>query len=111
MTLFALAAYPLGGAGFALLVAASPLGQLPYKPFACRTCLSGWGGALTWAVLQAAQANPMLPWWQMGAHVILAMLLATGGAHLILRTSTPPAATTLVLPPAFDADGDGISDA
>lgn len=31
------------GAGFALIIRTSPLGAIDKKPFACRTCLSGWG--------------------------------------------------------------------
>ena len=39
------------GFGFRCLVVASPLGVLPYKPFDCDTCLSGWGSILGAAIV------------------------------------------------------------
>jgi hypothetical protein len=85
------------GVGFAVLVQASPLGSIPYKPFACRTCLSGWGGifASGWLLEVAGTMEfATLATWA------LASFAATGLAHLVLGWADgSTAATPSFLPP------------
>jgi len=95
----------LGGVGFAVLVQASPLGLLPFKPFACRTCLSGWGSIATCAVLLLAQHPD-------GGGVIATLCLwatlsfaGTGGAHLLMGIADGPGGGDLQAPLFDGSDG------
>lgn len=86
-------------AGFVLLVRASPLGRLPFKPFSCDVCLSGWA-SLSWGYTQTlAHGALRLDVWaaQFFGGMAAAQLLL--GVLAFLRTAaTPPA------PPPLPAD-------
>lgn len=82
------------GVGVAALNSASPSGLWLFKPFSCRTCMSGWGAIGAAGILLAMQGLPGLQPTQAAflaptllPDLILWAVLAfagTGGAHLIL---------------------------
>lgn len=84
------------GTGFALLVIASPLGRLKFKPFSCKTCLSGWGAIGASGVLLHL-LHPHVN-TEIGMWVVLS-LAGTGVAHLFLRDTSSTPVPSEVLPP------------
>ena len=97
----------LAGVGFAWLVRASPLGGLRFKPFTCRTCLSGWG-ALAFGVLRSC-ADPADPGpvvsvlVRYGAELGILLLAGTGGAALLFAAMD--ALGTIGTAPTPNAEG------
>ena len=65
----------LAGIGLAFLVRASPAGRWRFKPFSCRTCLSGWGALFATYVLTPAFAPA-------DAHLAYTVALGLAGTGL-----------------------------
>jgi hypothetical protein len=97
------------GVGVSAINSASPSGLWAFKPFSCRTCMSGWGAILSSGVLlgwagvpglkltQQAFLEPTLPMdmliW------CFVSFAGTGIAHLVLGLAEPGETP---LPPDFD---------
>jgi len=81
MTFDALLVVSLAALGFTQLVRASPLGRLDYKPWSCRTCLSGWGAIFAGALGLGAVQGAALDTAAAASWALLA-LAGTGGAAL-----------------------------
>jgi len=90
------------GVGFAVIIQTSPLGRIPYKPFSCRTCCSGWGAILAsglflqvWLVAPWVAVLPYVTW-------CVVAFIGIGVAHVLMGIADGRGTAGVADLPAFD---------